>query len=299
MLKKVNKRRGSFSTILSDIKKNSGKNSDSIAEILFFKYKLTTYDFKDLYDDMSLKKKFDDETKDFLDEIITSLTYFEEQARYEYLSIYKVGLLDFINSDSLDVKEFFKDRELLQKALEYAFILEYNFYNYFFEVLEKKENTLTKKNLVAGVEIVRNIENGVKIEDGSVREFDIIDYYSYTKLPPNKMVFLLRKYANTPSLLFLKKFAGKNDNDYVLRESDIQKKLDDRTVFNCKFDENGKVIPGTGFEISDADKLFIFDYLRKNNIPVTDLTYSAGLRRFKNGVFKHQESEKVKELIMK
>lgn len=297
MIKQIKKRKVSFIGVFNEIKVLG--NSDSISEIIFFKYKLNVSDFIGLYDSMRLKRNFDGDTQFFLSEVIDNLTQFEEKRRDEYFSIYKIVLLEFINGDCFDINEFFKDKGLLQKSLDYAFILDYEFYNLFFEALEKKNNTLMKMNLVAGVEIVRKIEDGVKTEDDSVREFDIIDYYMYTKLAPSKMVLLLKKYANSPNLLFLKKFANKNDNDYPLRKNDIEQRLSDRTVYNCKFDESGKVVPGTGFEISDADKIFILEYLKQNNIPITDLTYAAGLRRFKNGVFKHKENENVKELIMK
>jgi len=297
MVKKQNKRKVSFYTVFSELKGLDSKDYDLISEIIFFKYKLTVSDFIGLYDSIRLKRNFDDDTQFFLSEVIDNLTQFDEKKRNEYFSIYKIFLLEFVNCDCLDINEFFKDKGLLQKSLDYAFILDYEFYNLFFDALEKKNNTLMKMNLVAGVEIVRKLEDGVKTEDDSVREFDIIDYYMYTKLAPSKMVILLKKYANSPKLLFLKKFACKKYNDYVLRPNDIEKRLADRTIYNCKFDKNGKVIAGTGFEISDDDKIFVLEYLRQNNIPITDLTYAAGLRRFKNGVFKHKENEK--ELIMK
>ncbi|MBP3840580.1 MAG: hypothetical protein IK997_00480 [Bacilli bacterium] len=299
MLKKVNKKKVSFSTVFTEIKSIDRNNYDLISEIIFFKYKLTTFDFIKLYDSMKLKKKFGLDDQSFLSKVIFYLSKFEEKKIEEYITIYKPLLLGFINSDCLDENEFFKDKNILQKALDYAFIVDFSFYTDFFDVVEKKKDTLMKMNLVAGVEIVKCIETGVENEDGSIREFDIIDYYTYTKLPPIKMVLLLRKYVNSPNLLFLKKFANKNDNDFVLRKNDIERRLADRTVYNCKLDENGKIIPDSGIEISDVDKLFIFDYLRKNNIPVTDLTYAAGLRRFKRGIFKHKESETEKELIMK
>lgn len=296
MLKKYKKKRSSFKNVFDEIK--NCDNYDEISETIFFKFKLTSYEFYEAYKDIKTKRKFDEKTKNFLDAVVARLRKFEEIKLQSYVSFYRPLLLSFFESDCLEVTEYFKDKKVLEKALEFAYIIDYELYSEFFDVLEKKKIALRKMHLTQGVEIVNAIENGVQMSDGSFRDFDIIDYYTITKLEPKKMVFILRKYSDSPRLLGLKKFANRNENDYKFKKEDIERRLLDRTIFNCEFDDEGRVIPNTGFEISDADKFFVLDFLREIDVPITELTYSAGLRRFRNGVFKHEES-KNKEFVLK
>ena len=163
------------------------------------------------------------------------------------------------------------------------------------DAIEEKKIKLRNQNISEGKKILNLLNSGIILSDGSCREFDIIDYYMNTKIPPKMLVYILRKYSDLDNFLSLKKFAARHDNDFMLKESDIEHRLSDRIFFNCLIDEDGKLIENSGFEISDSDKMFVFEYLQENNVPITECTYSAGLKRIKNGYFVQKE----KQLVLK
>ena len=295
MLKKVKKKKIAFSTILNEISNIKNCDYDLMARTIYFKYKINVNEFIQLYNFLRVRKKFNQDTIDFISTVTCYLSSYDYELRVDYNTNLKPLLISFIESDCYDEKDFFTDKNLLEKILEYAFILDYDFYNRFFDVLEEKKNKLQELNIREGKQIINLIDSGILISNDSYREFDFIDYYMNTKLPPKKMVLLLRKYADSDKLILFKMFASRYDNDYVLKESDIERRLSDRTFFNCFADENGNLIEGTGFEISDSDKIFVLEYLKNNNVPITECTYSAGLQRFKNGFFVHKE----KKLVLK
>ena len=295
MLKKAKKKKIAFSTILKEISTIKNCDYDLMCKTIYFKYKINVNELIELYNIYRVRKSFNQDTIDYIFNFVHCLTSYDYDLRVEYNTNLKPLLISFIESDCYDVKEFFTDKSLLEKALEYAFILDYNFYNKFFDVIEEKKIKLKDKNIREGKQILNLLNSGILLSDGSYREFDIIDYYMNTKVLPKNMVYILRKYSDLNNILSLKKFAARHDNDFMLKESDIEHRLSDRIFFNCLVDEDGKLIENSGFEVSDSDKMFVLEYLQENNVPITECTYSAGLKRIKNGYFVQKE----KQLVLK
>ncbi len=52
---------------------------------------------------------------------------------------------------------------------------------------------------------------------------------------------------------------------------------------DCQKDKDGKSIYGTGKILTNDEILLIVDYLNHLNIPLTTLTFSAGVNRYLNG----------------
>ena len=295
MIKKVNRKSGSFNNLMSELPFINLENPELICQTVYFKYKITVNQFLYLYGEYASKRKYDEGREEFIGKIVTILNKYDSVINKEYNDVLRPMLLKFMDSDCLEINKFFADKKLLEKAVEYALILDYDFYQIFFCELEKKEMMLKQKNIEAGNRIIDEMKSmELEAEENGSREFDLIDYYMNTDLEPKKMVLLLRYNAAAKDLLILKKFASRYVNDYALIDKDIENKLNDRTIYRCQFDEKGEAVPGSGFEISDADKLFVLDYLVNNNIPITECTYSAGLRRFRNGVFTHISDDEKK-----
>lgn len=128
-------------------------------------------------------------------------------------------------------------------------------------------------------DIAKLIKEGIKLEDGSYREFDMIDLYLYTKLEFNQ----IRPAINESSLSIeeakiIRDFL-RNNKEY--KPLIIEQELKTRTIINPERDKFGNYIEGSGRIITEEEKLSILDWLLKNNIPQDNLMYKAAFKRFK------------------
>ena len=73
---------------------------------------------------------------------------------------------------------------------------------YKISALEKEEFEKTKQ-ISNGVEVINKLQNGVLLEDGSIRDFDLIDYYEMMKIKPIAAGNLLKKYFSNHQLVGL------------------------------------------------------------------------------------------------
>ena len=201
MLKKAKKKKISFSTILKEISTIKNCDYDLIGETIYFKYKINVNELIEIYNIYSVNNQINQDTIDFIINVVNYLNSYDYDFRVEYNTNLKPLLISFIESDCYDVKEFFTDKSLLEKALEYAFILDYNLYNKFFDAIEEKKIKLRNQNISEGKKILNLLNSGIILSDGSCREFDIIDYYMNTKIPPKMLVYILRKYSDLDNFL--------------------------------------------------------------------------------------------------
>ena len=116
--------------------------------------------------------------------------------------------------------------------------------------------------------------NGVK------REFDIVDYYEYTKLSFDELLNITKGKLSSADYRILRMFIAKNKNDREMSANDIANIYKNKTVVGVEFDKFGKVIPNTGREITLEEKQNIIRYLKRKNIPITNKTYNIIYRRW-------------------
>ena len=120
--------------------------------------------------------------------------------------------------------------------------------------------------------LLDGIRNGVQ-ENGSVREFNLLDYYSCTHKPFKDLKKFTSKYFSSCDVLNLTLFTSKYEKDKILDEEAIDKIFNTKDYLFCKFDENGKIID-PGYELNSDDKRQIFNLLNEKSIPFTTFTYS-------------------------
>jgi hypothetical protein len=72
--------------------------------------------------------------------------------------------------------------------------------------------------------------------------------------------------------------------------------MEEKRVVGIQFDKFGKIIEGTGKEITIEEKEKIIKYLEKNNIPFNRMTYNAALKRYIDE-FINLDNEKTLKLI--
>ena len=215
----------------------------------------------------------------------------------------KDAIADYIASDASSLKEYAKSRDMSLSTLTYyldiLILCEDSLYEtYKISALEKEEFEKTKQ-ISNGVEVINKLQNGVLLEDGSIRDFDLIDYYEMMNIKPKAAVNLLKKYISNHQLVGLKIFSQRYLEDKELTPKDVSIKLNERLEINCQKDKRGIFVRGTGKVISDDEKLAVINYILNKRIPLTDGTYESGLARVKKNVFDldKAESEKIYTLV--
>ena len=121
---------------------------------------------------------------------------------------------------------------------------------------------------------------GIKVDKDTSRAFDILDYYLTYNAPLEELSRALEYKENTfvkEEYLILRRFISTGLNSKPL---DLNLVYNGTQEINCRKDDNGYPIPGTGRIIQNEEKTQIIDFLNSNNIPVTTTTYRIALNRY-------------------
>lgn len=151
----------------------------------------------------------------------------------------------------------------------------------------KRGRKKTSNFVKVSSEMADKIRNGVQ-ENGRTRDFDIIDFYMLTNSTITEVQNELATLPSTKDNNLIKKFLGK--------KTDISQNLSSsRFIIGVKYDEQGKIIPNSGREITQEEKMNCIAYLEKNDLLVNALTLKAAAKRYVNG-FIIFEKPKVKSI---
>lgn len=131
-----------------------------------------------------------------------------------------------------------------------------------------------------GKKMVNELKNGVLLENGDVRDFDIIDYYNLTTLKLQEFLNIIKSELTPQEIVLYRRFANANGRINTL---DLQQLYNQRQVFGVEFDKNNNPIMGTGREIQKEEKENIVNYLKESKLPLTINVYNAAFKRWKNG----------------
>lgn len=153
--------------------------------------------------------------------------------------------------------------------------------------MNRKEETL---------KIINLIENGVMQENGTTREFDVIDYYNTTTMTPEAFLSNTSMLENSYYSTIAKRYVKKHLSGEKLMPCQINTILKEKLEINCKEDANGHLMVGSGRLIERAEKASIMEYLVSRNIPLTHRTYASAFGRLRNNIPFEQEETKVKKL---
>lgn len=168
-------------------------------------------------------------------------------------------LNDYLNIKSITINTYKMYRRLLE-----------NYYPDLFAKLELKNlnssSTYFYTILKIGKEVAECIKNGVKNEDGTLRKFDLFDYYSMIKLSPDYLLRAIRKKIGTEEYILYRSFMERYRNDM---------RLDIKDTINSKHIVNNR-------EVTFDEKWQAINYLRENGMPVTNLLYYSVLKRILN-----------------
>ena len=131
--------------------------------------------------------------------------------------------------------------------------------------------------------IADNIINGIELEDGSRRNFEILDYFLSTKLDFNEFIDLYNKNRNIDieSLKAIKIFFAKNK---LTNKLNINQELDGRTIF---------IVDDKPYEVSKEEKQTVLNYLGVKDIPLYTKVYKQALKRHISGKLILEDDKKM------
>ena len=213
----------------------------------------------------------------------------------EKLKIKKAMILisDFIESNkTLDnyckenniSKDKFNNQLKLIKEKNPTLYKKYIFYtNSIKEINDNKTNKLLEEL----INIIKTNKN-----------FTILDYYLITNIDPKKLIPIAKIKLNSKDLKLFYNFINESKTKTVMSEQDKKDILNGKTIIGTKFDKNNNPIPNTGKEITKEEIEQIFNFLKRNKIPIYPRVYKIALKRYANNELDiNNKKEKRKVLI--
>lgn len=149
--------------------------------------------------------------------------------------------------------------------------------------------------------LLNYIKNGIVLSDGTIKDFDIVDYYNIY------FENICKVYNNenlTTGKPLLKSFIVKNLGTDALRPLNNEHKfvakhqvndlLSTDIILFAQFDENNNVIEGTGYKVTEEDKVEAYDYLMNKHGIVYAKSLMAIFRRIASGYTYETDIDKNK-----
>lgn len=232
---------------------------------------------------------------------IDNIKIIQEEAKYkEKLNKIKNIVLDFTLSNYDNSDDYCKEINIAPRTFSsYLLFIKqndeetYDKYLYYQEKINRDKFT---RVYTGWKTVINGLKNGV-IENGKVREFDIVDYYDAVKVNIDELVKILKNSGNIDyeDIITLKLFASKNKLGKKLSDKAIEQIYQMEEEINLKKDSNGYLIPNTGRIITKEEKELVINYLIDNKIPLYSGIYAIALKKYLDNTLKI-ESNKSKKL---
>ena len=134
---------------------------------------------------------------------------------------------------------------------------------------EQKQNKY-KENEEDITTILEFLKTGVSINEDKPRKFNLLDYYTITKMNPVEMSKLINEIVSKKDYInFKQQIVGEYEKD---KGADEEKKLKETyKVLN----KEGKLI-----EMTQEDTQYVLNYLKANEIPLTEKVYTQAVKRY-------------------
>lgn len=220
----------------------------------------------------------------------------KENPMEQDINIMKDVILDYMNSNLRKTDYCNKTNIKLSVLRSY---IQFMKDNYTLESLSSNE--FLKEFLDIKIQIlcmIDKIKNGVESVDGNKRKYDVIDFYKDKTLPNRHIYAFAQEVLEKEELLQLKKFLNANRlivncyaSSFCGYNLNIENILTDSKEVNCKKDEFGNIIIGTGRLVTTEEKLATMEFLKQHHIPLTDRYYDLALNRYLEGTLIDKETE--------
>ena len=317
---------------VNDNEKERENFVNKIGELVIIEYGLSYKSYKNNITSSPASKTISEKKKEILKEISNVVSEYENNLIEVELPMSQ-KLIDFyIVSKEIDGEKYCEssnlddeEKELLSSYKNYCKTkdIDNNIFKRSKKIIflyDKKRNALLNKEQTIKEKIkikfiaeeIENIAyllvNGIELENGETRKFDLIDYYECTNIKTTRMY----SYLSSKRLMFddmlcfdiskIKRFLnGINTNAFLNNPIDEESKINDVVKFAEK-DENGKIIENSFRIITEEEKKSLIEYLKSHEIPLIEGTYEAGIRRIRNNTFglgELNKTSKNKQLILK
>lgn len=194
---------------------------------------------------------------------------------------YKNIIRNLINSDSYSLKEFAISNNIdisrVYNAIEYVKYADKKLYDEY-----RNKINLDRQKRYAAItnniqNMVKDINDGILMENGNVREFGMLDYFNYTKMNADELKTFIKS----------NKVLNKDDSNTLIR-------FLNKNAYNFK--DARKVIRAEklsidGHVVTDEERESVIRYLDSKHIPCSIKIYSEALRRYLNNELTKEKSK--------
>ena len=259
--------------LLKEIVRN---NINSLTKINISTYIYTYKAFLSNKEKIALAELLTDKINDIKDKIINDEKMRKQQVKETNLiSEYtNIDFSLFLLPDIKNIDEFCDMFHISRYEFnKYLSVLEKDNNKLYLKIKDKLNNLKKQRYAVLNNKvsfIVDSIINGIKKEDDSIREFEILDYFLNTKLDFKDFINIYNdKDSNT--LKALKTFFAKNK---LTSKININQELSGKTIF---------MINNNPYEVTKEEKLKVINFLKDKEIPFYTKVYKQALKRYVNG----------------
>lgn len=175
------------------------------------------------------------------------------------------------------------DRRELAIAEKYAEIAFPEWYKGYEKYLKDQEAMIKKIVRSTYIQMNKGIKDGIKMNNGEIRDFDLLDFYLMTNCSVSLTTYcnyLKKEDVIREDFMTWTKFFNRYMSISNMSTKEISTYLDGYTEIECQKDNNGFPKIGTGREVLEADKLQILYFLAYNKIPVAKQTISDATKRY-------------------
>ena len=241
-------------------------------------------------------KNYYNRKKEFLkDEKLQEITDNEVNNIDSYVTNVKLFLdsgcesIDSYFGDNVDDKELFEFSLRVLKKFDHPI---YQRYSDFIASIDDE-----KRNRLIGdcKEIIRLINEGVLCSDGSVREFDLVDFYLYTDLNKQRFMNVIRDNVTPEEYASVSRFFSKYKGERVIEGNMIDDLYLNKVLIPNGWDTDGNVI--SYYNVTKEDKMNAIITIGKMGIPLTTLTYGIILRDKVSSIINEKNLTKRKKCV--
>lgn len=235
------------------------------------------------------KRNLEQVLKNKISKVINKIKYEENIKKQNNKQINKVlsNLNMLLENPTMTLSDYAKKIEVSQgfvqiglKMLQENDLINYNIIkNRDSDISKRKKEDLNWKVK----QICEYIINGIKLENGEIKEFDILDYYLNCNLKSfefNKIVNNINSYSIN-EIRKIKQFLKKiSPNDFF----NIEKELNSKTLL---------LINSCVYEVTKDEKISTIEFLKENNVPLEYGVYNVTLRRLINRTLPSQSQNNI------
>ncbi len=210
-----------------------------------------------------------DRRREILDKELNDIDLYASVVRSFLDSKYEL-LDDYFDACDVDRKKFEKSLKIIKKYDHPC----YHKYMQYVECLRRKN---VSNLLIDARRIISLMKNGIELDSGQKRDFDLVDYYCCTSLNKRDFLNIIRGKVSSNDYALVSKFLSRYRYDKFISGNGINELYDTNVSFPCEFDSEGNIV--STYTVTKEDKQDAIICLKNKGVPLTRTTFSILLRR--------------------